>query len=441
MFRQIYLTGRFFWLFSILAIAFALSFFVQALFPLLQALFVLALAVFLLDGLLLFGRKKLIEAERQPPRVLSLGDQNKVALRVENTSELTLRIALLNELPMQFQVRDFLYQTQLPAGEEKTLTYELRPVTRGAYAFGKLNAFISTRIGLLSRRVRFPLETSVPVYPSIVQMKQYALRAFDRISVQKGIKKMRRIGHSYEFEQIKNYVRGDDYRSINWKASSRMAELMVNQYEDERAQQVYCILDKSRSMHMPFNGMSLLDYAVNASLVISNIALQKHDRVGLFTFSDKIGTTLKADSSPLQLNKILQALYAEKARSVEANYELLYQAVRKLLGRRSLLLLFANFESTYALDRVLPLLRRLHQRHLLVVIFFENSEIREYTEQSAETLAGIYEQTVARQFLEEKAQMVYKLRQYGIQSVLTPPEDLSVNTINKYLELKARGLI
>jgi len=441
MFRQIYLTGRFFWLFSALAIAFALSFFVQALFPLLQVLFVLALAILLLDGLLLFGPKTLIEAERQLPRVLSLGDSNQAVLRVENTSSLALRLALLDELPVQFQVRDFLYRTTLPAGEEKTLTYTLRPVTRGAYAFGQLNAYISTRIGLLSRRVRFPLDTSVPVYPSIVQMKQYALRAFDRISVQKGIKKMRRIGHSYEFEQIKNYVRGDDYRSINWKASSRMAELMVNQYEDERAQQVYCILDKSRSMHMPFNGMSLLDYAVNASLAISNIALQNHDRAGLFTFSDKIGTTLKADSSPLQLNKILQALYAEKARSVEANYELLYQAARKLISRRSLLLLFANFESTYALDRVLPLLRRLHQRHLLVVIFFENSEIREYTEQSAETLAGIYAQTVARQFLEEKAQMVYQLRQYGIQSVLTPPEDLSVNTINKYLELKARGLI
>ena len=99
---------------------------------------------------------------------------------------------------------------------------------------------------------------------------------------------MRRIGHSYEFEQIKNYVRGDDYRSINWKATSRRGHLMVNQYEDERAQQVYNIIDKSRSMKMPFNGMSLLDYAINTSLVISNVALQKHDRAGLMTFSDKM---------------------------------------------------------------------------------------------------------------------------------------------------------
>jgi len=441
MIRHIFLTSRFFWLFGLMAIAFAVSFFAQSLFPLLQLLFVLALALVLLDGLLLLGRERRVTAERKLPKTFSLGDSNAVHLHIRNLSSIPLRITLIDEVPVQFQKRDFEHQLDLPAAAEQELTYELRPVTRGAYAFGDLNAFVSTRIGLLSRRLRLAGAATVPVYPSILQMKEYALRALDRISVQKGIKKMRRIGHSYEFEQIKNYVRGDDYRSINWKASSRAAELMVNQYEDERAQQVYCLLDKSRSMHMPFHDMSLLDYAVNSSLVISNIALKKYDRAGLISFSDKIGTTLKAESSPVQLNKILQALYAEKARSVEANYELLYQAVRKLVSRRSLLLLFTNFESMYALERVLPLLRRLHRQHLLVVIFFENSEIRGFAERSAETIAGIYEQTVAQQVLEEKAQMAHKLRQYGIQSVFTPPEELSVNTINKYLELKARGLI
>jgi uncharacterized protein (DUF58 family) len=194
-------------------------------------------------------------------------------------------------------------------------------------------------------------------------------------------------------------------------------------------------------MRLPFHGLSLMDYAINTSLVMSNIALQKYDKAGLITFSDKLGTTLKADSTSGQLNKILTALYNERERPLEANFELLYYASRKLVSGRSLFLLFTNFESAFALDRVLPILRRINKLHLLVVIIFENTEIREFADRRPEDLAGIYQQVTARQFLSEKQQMVEKLQQYGIQAILTAPEDLSVNAINKYLELKARGLI
>jgi uncharacterized protein (DUF58 family) len=272
-------------------------------------------------------------------------------------------------------------------------------------------------------------------------MKHYELLAFNRVNTQQGLRKIRRIGHSYEFEQIKNYVPGDDYRSLNWRATGRLHRLMVNQYEDERSQQVYSIIDKSRAMKMPFNGLSLLDYAINTSLAISNIALKKYDKAGLITFSDKIGTTIKADRKANQLNKILHALYNEAERPLEANYELLYHIARKLVNGRSLLLLYTNFESMYALDRVLPNLRRINNLHLLVVIFFENTEIQDFIKQEVTTMEGIYTQTVAQNFLAEKSAMANKLHQLGIQTILTRPEDLSMNTINKYLELKSRGLI
>jgi uncharacterized protein (DUF58 family) len=252
---------------------------------------------------------------------------------------------------------------------------------------------------------------------------------------------MRRIGHSYEFEQIKNYVEGDDYRSINWKASGRRASLMVNQYEDERSQQVYCIVDKSRVMRMPFEGLSLMDYAINTSLAISNIILKKKDKAGLLSFSDVIGATIKAERDSSQLRRIMEALYREKERKGESNYELLYQAVQRLIGVRSLLILFTNFESRYALERALPILRRMNRSHLLVVVFFENTEIRRLAQEEVVRVADIYRQTTARKFLHEKKEMVQVLRQYGIQAILTKPEDLTINTINKYLELKSRGLI
>lgn len=441
MLKSVFLTDRFFWLFGSLVLLFVLAFPFPMLLPIAQALFVLLLAVVALDAYLLFQKNIAVEARRQTSRLFSLGDANPVRIQLENPTRLSLAVTVIDELPVQFQIRDFKRDVHLSPGATKTIRYDLTPPERGAYAFGVINLYLSTRLGLLQRRQRIEAAKEVPVYPSILQMKQFGLRAFDRIAHQKGIKKIRRIGHSYEFEQIKNYVRGDDYRSINWKASSRRAALMVNQYQDERAQQVYSIIDKSRSMRMPFDALSLMDHAINTSLVISNIALQKHDRAGLITFSDKIGSTIKADSHPTQLQKILQALYREQPRPLEANFELLYHLTRKLIRGRSLLLLYTNFESGYALDRVMPILRRINSFHLLVVIFFENTEIRDFVESDAQNLESIYLQTVARNFLSEKARMVQKLQQYGIQAVLTRPEDLSINTVNKYLELKSRGLI
>ena len=439
--KNIYLSNRFFLLFGAVILLFVLAFPFGFLFPVAQTVFVLAAAITVADGIQLFSKNVRLKVRRRLPKIFSLGDENQVTLEVTNLSPRALDLEIIDELPVQFQRRDFSEEMHLLPNEQRKIAYGLTPTERGEYDFGAVNVFMKTKIGLLQRRWQHDYAMSIPVYPSVIQMKNFELRAFDRVTNQQGIKKIRRIGHSYEFEQIKNYVRGDDVRSVNWKATGRRGTLMVNQYEDERAQQVYSIIDKSRAMKMPFDGLSLMDYAINTSLVISNIALQKFDKAGLITFSDKLGATIKADRKANHLNKILQALYRERERPTEANYELLYQTARKLIKGRSLLMLYTNFESMYALDRVLPMLRRVNTLHLLVVVFFENTEIRDFSEQPAKELSDIYTQTVARRFLAEKAAMVQKLKQYGIQAVLTAPEDLSVNTINKYLELKSRGLI
>ncbi len=439
--KNLYLSNRFFILFGAIVGLFLLSFPISFLFPVAQTAFVLALAIVVADIILLFNKTVKVKVRRQVPKILSLGDVSKISISLKNESKQTLKLNIIDEVPVQFQLRDFNIDLTLESEEEQLVSYELRPVERGEYTFGVVNVFMESFLGLARRRYQHKYPMSFAVYPSIVQMKQFELKAFNQVSNQYGIKKMRRLGHSYEFEQIKNYVRGDDMRSINWKASSRHATLMVNQYEDERAQQVYCIIDKSRAMHMPFDGLSLMDYAINTTLVLSNIALQKFDRAGLLTFSDKIGTTIKADRKANQMNKILAALYKEKPRNLEANFELLYHSSRKLIKGRSLLILFTNFESQYALERVLPILRRINNLHLLVVVFFENTEVKEFAKKRVTTTEDIYLQTVAQKFISEKEQMVQKLKQYGVQAVLTSPADLSVNTINKYLELKSRGLI
>lgn len=439
--RNLYINSRFYLVFALLIGAMMFSYSMPFLMPIVQtAIVVLALAVFL-DILLLFNKRVDVEVERETPGVLSLGDPNPIKLTIRSKARMGLHVELIDELPEQFQERKFSMSLDMPAGKTHSQTYELRPVSRGEYHFGRINLYVSSGLGLVRRRLRKPLNTMVPVYPSIIQMKKYELKTFARTAVEYGVKKVRRIGHSYEFEHIKQYNRGDDYRSINWKATGRRAQLMVNVYEDEKSQAVYTIIDKSRVMHMPFHGLSLFDYAVNASLVISNIVLGKQDKAGLLTFAEQPKARIRADRGKHQLRKILEALYNESEGSVEANYESMYMSVRDLVNGRALLFLYTNFESTYALQRALPQLRKLNDTHLLVVVFFENTEVSSNTSANVETVEDIYRQVTAETYMLTKVQLVQQLRQFGIMSILTKPENLTVASINKYLELKSRGMI
>lgn len=439
--NSFFLTTRFFYGLGILISGMMTAYVFPLLLPIVQTAGIIYGVIVMIDTILLYNRTIKLQVDREVPTVLSLGDDNEIVITITNKAGFTLHAELIDELPEQFQVRDFSRHLDLKSEKKEIITYTVRPLTRGEYLFGKIHLFLTSDVGLVKRRLSTDRQTPVPVYPSIVQMKKYEIKTFARTATEYGVKRVRRIGHSYEFEHIKQYVRGDDYRSINWRATSRRAQLMVNQYEDEKSQQVYCVIDKSRVMHMPFNGLSLFDYAVNTALVISNIVLGKQDKAGLVTFAETPKALIKAERSKVQLKKIMETLYKEKEGSVEANYESLYTAVQNFVTGRCLMFLFTNFESTYALQRVLPQLRKLNDKHLLVVVFFENNEITTQTSTAVDTVEDIYTQVTAEHYTLTKIQLAQELKQHGIISVLTKPETLTVSSINKYLELKSRGMI
>lgn len=244
-----------------------------------------------------------------------------------------------------------------------------------------------------------------------------------------------------EFDQIREYVIGDDYRTLNWKATARNNRLMVNQYQDEKAQPVYAVINMGRVMKMPFNGLTLLDYAINASLVLLNIALLKQDKAGLVTFNKKVHTFLPAKGKRTAIMPIMEALYNQKTLFEESDYEALYVRMMRQVKHRSLLVVFTNFEGKSSLRYQLPYLKRMAMQHLIVVIFFKNTELEELANQKPETPEDIFTNTMSAQLLFEKRRIVKELQLNGIHAVLTDPQETTVNTLNKYLEMKARGLI
>ena len=439
--KSIYLTNRFFTAIFAIAGLFLFAYLFPTLMGAAKLLFFLLLGLLVFDVTLLFLNKTGVQAERLLPEKLSNGDANTIEIGLANRYLMPVWVRIIDELPVQWQRRDFKIENSLKPSQQKLFTYEVYPTERGEYHFGDLNVYVSNIIGLVRRRQRFSAEAMVPNYPSFLQLKKYDFIAFSNRLKFFGLKKIRRIGHTMEFEQIKEYVSGDDVRNINWKATAKKNELMVNQFQDEKSQPVYSVIDKGRVMKMPFHQLSLLDYAINATLVISNIVLKKQDKAGMFTFSRKVEDRVVAQRKGTQMNLILETLYNVETDFSESDFSRLYIDVKRHIKQRSLLLLYTNFETLDALHRQLSYLQAINKTHLLVVIFFENTELIEFSHKKADSTQEIFEKIIAEKFVYEKKLIVNELHKYGIQSILTAPENLTVNTINKYLEIKARGLI
>jgi uncharacterized protein (DUF58 family) len=395
----------------------------------------------LLDFFLLYRFKKGIIAKRKVADKLSNADENSIELYFKNNFPFKIHIIVIDEIPFQFQKRDFFKKSILEKEEEKTIKYNITPFTRGEYHFGDLNVYVSTPLKIIAKRFLFDNNRMTAVYPSYMQMKKYEFLAMSNRLSEFGMKKIRKIGHTIEFEQIKTYVNGDDVRTINWKSTAKKGAIMVNQYQDEKSQPIYSLIDIGRVMKMPFEELKLLDYAINSTLAFSNIALRKNDKVGMLTFSRKVENVVVASNKKTNLAVLNEVLYKINTDYSDSDYGLLYGMIKRKITQRSLLILYTNFEHISGLERQIPYLKLIAKQHVLLTVFFENTELEELISEDAENLETIYEKTIAQKFFYEKKLIVKELEKYGVYAILTKPKNLSVNVINKYLEFKSKGLI
>ncbi|WP_288374065.1 DUF58 domain-containing protein [uncultured Chryseobacterium sp.] len=439
--KNLYINTRFFFTLIGVGILYVLAFFFPLLMWIAHIVLLICFLAAMVDFLLLFNQKNALQVQRILPEKLSNGDENFVKIDIRNNYSFPIAIKIIDEIPFQFQKRDFLIEKQIGSGANTFFQYSLEPKERGEYHFGGLNVYASSPLGLVSKRFTFQKDAVVPSYPSFIHLRKYELMAIQSEFLLGGIKKVRKLGHTMEFEQIKEYVPGDDIRTINWKATSKTNRLMVNQFQDEKSQRIFMLIDKGRTMKMPFNGLSLLDYSINAAMALSHIILRKGDRAGMMTFSKKAENKIGADNKSGQLKKISEALYNIKTDFFESDFNRLYQDVKYSISQRSLILLFTNFETLDALNRQLKYLRGIAKNHLLVVVFFKNSELQTLIQKNPENMQEIYDEIIAEKFEFEKKLIIQELRKYGIYTVYTLPENLNIDVINKYLEIKARGIL
>ena len=398
-----FLSRRFYIVLILLILLIAAGYLAAPLFHIGRWLLLAFVCVTIAEAVVLYHRHG-IEASRLCADRFSNGDENKVTLQVMNHYAFPVHVEVIDEAPVVFQRRDVYFRERIPSNEEQSISYTLRPVSRGIYSFGRIRVFVTTVLGLVQRRFTCGEPVEVKVYPSYLMLRQYELMAISNNLQETGIKRIRRVGNHTEFEQIKDYVQGDDYRTINWRATARRHQLMVNVYQDERSQQVYSVIDKGRVMQQAFRGMTLLDYAINASLVLSYVAIRKEDKAGLITFADTFDSFVPASRQSGHMQTMQEALYAQQTVFGETD-------------------------------------QQLNRRHRLLVVFFDDMELHDYISTPEENTESVFQHVIAEKFVYEKRLIVNLLRQYGILSLLTTPDQLTVQVINRYLEMKKQGLL
>lgn len=436
-----FIKKRFYLAILLIIICFIAGYASVLLFTLAQLLFYIMIFLVIYEIFILFIQKKeSVSGWRECPERFSNGDKNEVKLHISNYFPFHIFIEVIDELPPQLQIRDLSFSFKINKKENKVLTYYIRPTQRGIYNFGITNIFVSTQIGFISRRFKVGQPSQVKSYPSFIYLKEYETIAASSKLTQAGAKKIRKIGQQLEPDQIKDYIKGDDYRFINWKATARRGKLMTNVFQDEKAQNIYCLIDKGRTMQSAFEKMTLLDYSINASLGLSYASLLKGDKSGLITFERKIDSIVKASKNPIQMQTIQETLYHQQTAFFESDFQALYHAVSENIKTRSLLIIYTNFDSVTAMERQLKYLSMMAKRHTVLTVFFENSDLEEIISRQAKDKTEIYETVVAEKLKYEKTLIIHKLRQYNILSLLTDPKNLTVNVINKYLDIKTREI-
>ncbi len=441
-FKEFYFTNTFFYV-GIALICFCV---VAIFFPILLngfwGLLGIVGIIILLETYQLFKLKNPIKLHRKLPNRLSMGAENEVQIVVTNLGQ-NMNAIIIEDLPEQLQIRDFEITFKLVALQNTILNYSINPKTRGLLTWQTSHLKIKkSPFSLVSRVISFNNAQTAPSYPSFEQFKKLPIKAlvtkyFDTSS-QNNVKK---IGQSLEFEQIKEYNVQDDFRHINWKASAKANKLMLNQYRDERSQDIYAVIDCGRTMYMPFKEQTLLDYAINSALALSKAAVALEDKAGVIALKHPKIQWLPARKDGRAFGRINDFLYQIDTNFKETDFEILYKFSRVNIKQRSLFVIFTNFDTIQAMYRQLPYLKALSRHHLLLLVMYENTELLADVQVAGKDLREVYTKTIEKQMLDQSRLISKELTMNGINSLFISPNNLNIKVINKVIELKRRQMI
>ena len=397
--------------------------------------------VLLIDLATLIGSGH-FRAERRCGAVSSLGEPQEIELTIENLGRLGRRLRVRDDVPESFAAEpaDFLVGT--PPRCRAELLYKVVPRRRGTYVFEHVDALVSSRLGFWQRSVAWPSRTVVRVYPDVRQIARYTVLARrDRLSTL-GVRRTRRLGTDNEFERLRDYIEGDEPRHMDWRASARRRKLTVRAHQVNQSQRLIFLIDCGRMMAGDTGGgLSPLDHALNAMLMLAHVALIRGDQVGLLAFSDRVRAYVPPGGGPRRINRLVHSVHNVFPELVEPRYDRAFVELEKRCRKRSLVVLVTNLFDDVNAQIVADHLGNLVGRHLPLGILLRDHDIFALADQAHDQGPSLYRGAAAASLLNWRERTLAGLRGRGVLSLDLFPDEMTAPMINQYLQIKARHLL
>jgi uncharacterized protein (DUF58 family) len=371
---------------------------------------------------------------------VSLGAEAEVAVTVHNGARRPVRLRLTDDLPpilsrMDGDVRELVVRPN----ESARAVYRFHADRRGDAVFGDVHLRVMGPLGLAWRQRRIRREDPVRVQPGVAELRRYRLLGINNRLREAGFRAVRQRGEGGSFESLREYVRGDDPRTMDWKASARRGAMIVRQFQVERRQNVMLAIDAGRLMTQQIGGQERLDYALTAALLLADVAALHGDLVGLLVFSDRV--THYLPPSRASLSRMADALGDVHARMVEPNYPAAFTYLAHQLRRRSLLVMFTDIIDARASSALVSHLGRAAERHLPIAVAIRNPELEAAAALPAHDEADVFRRAAAEELLQARAAALAAMQRSGVLVADTRPTDAVPSAVNRYLDVKRRGLL
>ena len=400
-----------------------------------------ALLMALVADALLLRRLDDVQARRVHEEILSLGAANKVTLALENPTAFPCRLTVRDTPPAEcIHERATMSGALSPFGT-LTFSYHLTPLRRGECQFGPLTLRLKTSLGLWIAQRDWSLPDQVKVFPNLLQTKQQQLLARQQRTRQMGLRAMRLRGQGTEFESLREYLPDDELRRIDWKASARRHTLVARQYDIERSQQIMLVLDMGRTMASHLDYMTKLDHAINAAVLLTYVASQAQDRVGVMAFAEQVVAYMPPGKGTGQLPLVLDQVYPLQPRAVESDYRAAFTFLANRVRKRSLIVIFTDLIDPDSSRRLLDNLALLHPQHTVLCVALSDYELQAILAGAPADATALYQQTMADIVLEDRQLALATLHHRGILTLDAVPSDLSVAVVNRYLAIKREGRV
>ncbi|MGE0104358.1 MAG: DUF58 domain-containing protein [Blastocatellales bacterium] len=387
-----------------------------------------------------------IEGRRFMPRRFMIGEENEVRIFLTFRTSRRIKPVIKDEYPPEVELRGerlLKPETIRKTGREHSFTcgYRLYASSRGGYRFGDLIVRWPSRLGLAIRQIRIPAAELVKVYPNIRQARAFELSARRNRQMQLGARRSRLRGQGRDFESLRDYVRGDEMRHISWTATARRGRLITRQYQVEKNQSIVVMIDAGRLMTSRIETLTKLDHAINAALAIGYVAVSGGDNVGLLVFNRQVASYLPPKRGHAQLLAMTEALYDIRPQMIEPSYARAFHFLSRNCKRRSLVVILTDLIDRDASSELLAFTSTLLPRHLPLIVTIGDNDLRALVSQIPEKIDDVYRQSVAEELLRQREEALGRITELGGLALDVPAGQLSFQLVNKYLEVKERGLL